>query len=999
MGMLYHSIGLIVTFQNGHIMENDFGFDNEEIVALSNKNGLFQNIKTAEDFREYFFAAFNTQYDDCSLEELMEDLSDIDYFEDMMQDLEDCDFYDLKDIVIWTDQECHGYREYCWQKFSFSPYSVTNGTYQTPKIERKGPYEPSATKYIKENVLQLSKEKNTVGEVTPQKPSEKAQLTFETFGLDFEYIVREKDMTLFGTTYPRGVIIKGYKGTQKKLVIPDEVEDYPVVHIGSLGVNDYVEEVVFDQEKIGFSDDAFKDCAKMVTHDENGNKIMFGVLLECKNIQSTMVLPGAQKIANRLFQNNDVIENVVVAEGTEIIDNCAFENCKNLRSVRFPKTLKRIGASAFSGCIMLTDVVFPDNLEEISSSAFKDCKSIRSASFPQSLNKIGWHAFENCAALEKVSIHPGTTCESGAFSIRNSKLIGADGLAVVNGVLFDFNYFLHSKHIGSANGQIDIVIPAEVKQIGGNTCFDAPGEVIDTFTITDITRVIDAGDFFVAGINKFRILDHVTGDLLFETSAFANCPNLVSDSERFEKMCELIESGDFTALQKKFGDKKKSTTPKVERANPQTPTNISDKSKQNSQRAEEAKATLDAVKTAWIQKYEQHLDRSAQISFSGKLFVFAGFGEEKNNPMVQQVLERGGELRAKISGLTNYLVVNPTFAGDAKIKSALEQREKGKNIKIVLIEDLEKALKVNQTAQTAQTATKPNTEKTSESVKLVETVTATDAEIEFRIHGQKLERYEGKETIVFVPDGITSIADYAFCGLKVSNVFLPDSLTEIGSAAFADCEELLSIKIPNGVKSVGDSAFARCKSLMRVVWPGSAQKIPHSAFSKCESLMEVVIEDGVTEIAQWAFAFCTNLQKLVIPASVNQIDLYMLLATGGVTTIHAYLGSCGERFAKDHNLPLQTMLTPEQEAERKRQQEEAERRRKAAEEAERYRLAVLAEKRKRYDQITKQIADQNQIVSANRGWFGVQAKNRKAALQQIEMLQSLLAREFPNGRP
>jgi hypothetical protein len=163
--------------------------------------------------------------------------------------------------------------------------------------------------------------------------------------------------------------------------------------------------------------------------------------------------------------------------------------------------------------------------------------------------------------------------------------------------------------------------------------------------------------------------------------------------------------------------------------------------------------------------------------------------------------------------------------------------------------------------------------------------------------------------------------------------------------------------------------------------------------------MEVVIEEGVTEIAQWAFAFCTNLQKLVIPASVNSIDLYMLLATGGVTTIHAYLGSCGERFAKDHNLPLQIMLTPEQEAERKRQQEEAERRRKAAEEAERYRLAVLAEKRKRYDQIMKQIADQNQIVSTNRGWFGVQAKNRKAALQQIEMLQSQLAHEFPNGRP
>ena len=151
-----------------------------------------------------------------------------------------------------------------------------------------------------------------------------------------------------------------------------------------------------------------------------------------------------------------------------------------MRSISLPKTLKRIGSSAFSGCTTLTDVVFPDGIEEIDSTAFKDCKSIRSVVFPKSLNKIGWQAFVDCTALEKVSIHPSTICENGAFSIRNSKLIGADGLAIVNGVLFDFDYSLYSKHIGSPDGQIDIIIPAVVKQIGGNTCFDAPGDVIDT---------------------------------------------------------------------------------------------------------------------------------------------------------------------------------------------------------------------------------------------------------------------------------------------------------------------------------------------------------------------------------------------------------------------------------------------------------------------------------------------------------------------------------------
>ena len=72
---------------------------------------------------------------------------------------------------------------------------------------------------------------------------------------------------------------------------------------------------------------------------------------------------------------------------------------------------------------------------------------------------------------------------------------------------------------------------------------------------------------------------------------------------------------------------------------------------------------------------------------------------------------------------------------------------------------------------------------------------------------------------------------------------------------------------------------------------------------------------------------------------------------------------------------------------------------KKAAEAEQYRLAVLAEKRNQFDQLIKQIADRNRIISENRGWFGAQAKARKAAKAQLATLQEQLSREFPNGRP
>jgi hypothetical protein len=82
------------------------------------------------------------------------------------------------------------------------------------------------------------------------------------------------------------------------------------------------------------------------------------------------------------------------------------------------------------------------------------------------------------------------------------------------------------------------------------------------------------------------------------------------------------------------------------------------------------------------------------ISFIGSLFVFSGFDHafEKEYPIVQKVMEHGGQYRSKVSGLTNYLVVDPSLAGDSKMEAAIEQLKKGKSITIVLLDDIERAL-------------------------------------------------------------------------------------------------------------------------------------------------------------------------------------------------------------------------------------------------------------------------------------------------------------------
>jgi GNAT superfamily N-acetyltransferase len=63
----------------------------------------------------------------------------------------------------------------------------------------------------------------------------------------------------------------------------------------------------------------------------------------------------------------------------------------------------------------------------------------------------------------------------------------------------------------------------------------------------------------------------------------------------------------------------------------------------------------------------EYAESNPHIEFNGKLFVFSGFGHasEKEHPIVKKVIEKGGQYRSKVSGLTNYLVVDPSDAGSS----------------------------------------------------------------------------------------------------------------------------------------------------------------------------------------------------------------------------------------------------------------------------------------------------------------------------------------------
>ena len=106
-----------------------------------------------------------------------------------------------------------------------------------------------------------------------------------------------------------------------------------------------------------------------------------------------------------------------------------------------------------------------------------------------------------------------------------------------------------------------------------------------------------------------------------------------------------------------------------------------------------------------------------------------------------------------------------------------------------------------------------------------------------------------------IPEGITSIADYAFFNhTGLTSIDIPNTVTRIGYNAFYNCYNLTSVTIPNSVVSIGGYAFCNCDGLTSVEIPNSVTSIGDEAFYECDGLTSVVIPNSVTSIGERAFA-------------------------------------------------------------------------------------------------------------------------------------------------
>lgn len=220
-----------------------------------------------------------------------------------------------------------------------------------------------------------------------------------------------------------GVIVTGFTGEPKAIIIPDEIDGYPVTEIGynAFFGCDALTEITLPKSVISIGDMAFSGCNSLVRIE----------------------LPdGLTAIGDSAFDGCSSLTLINIPESTVFIGGSAFKDCNLLTQIALPKGVTSIRMDTFFGCSSLTDIsVDPDNaaycsvdgilytkdmkelvaypagktdkvfdipekVVSVNGMAFRDCSSLTEIKIPESVTSIADNKFSDCSSLTEISVDP-----------------------------------------------------------------------------------------------------------------------------------------------------------------------------------------------------------------------------------------------------------------------------------------------------------------------------------------------------------------------------------------------------------------------------------------------------------------------------------------------------------------------------------------------------------------------------------------------------------------
>lgn len=207
------------------------------------------------------------------------------------------------------------------------------------------------------------------------------------------YTIKNNEVTITGCN----------KDVAGKLVIPETIEELPVVTIG---------------------DEAFHLCGGLasVILPKTLTKIGRTAFHHCK-ISDLVIPPSVTSIGPYAFRDTH-LERLDLPVGVTVIRDTAFGGCGQLGRVSLHEGLTKIENHAFGGCSKLTQIELPAGLTSIGFNAFGGCKFLESIEIPNGVSRIEKITFASCLSLEEVRIGSGVR-SIGSNAFKDCSILGS----------------------------------------------------------------------------------------------------------------------------------------------------------------------------------------------------------------------------------------------------------------------------------------------------------------------------------------------------------------------------------------------------------------------------------------------------------------------------------------------------------------------------------------------------------------------------------------------
>ena len=158
------------------------------------------------------------------------------------------------------------------------------------------------------------------------------------------------------------LILIGYNGSGKNVVIPREINGKKVVEIDSDAFMDTaITSLTIPDTVLFIGEGAFsysRTLASIEVDDGNECFSSYDGMLYDKSGKTLICCPSGRE------------KDVSVHKGTEIIEQYAFDCCTKIKSVTIPDTVVSIGSCAFNECLSLSYITIPASVTEIYSNSF-----------------------------------------------------------------------------------------------------------------------------------------------------------------------------------------------------------------------------------------------------------------------------------------------------------------------------------------------------------------------------------------------------------------------------------------------------------------------------------------------------------------------------------------------------------------------------------------------------------------------------------------------------